>query len=185
MWHITFNAWTFQTSPSQITAHPYHHSKIGSTYTCFTYIWLVSEIWRTGRYIIFAATNRNKPKPKCCWNVSILWTGNRQHNFRYIEQYPIRTVLCNQKYFKKVAKLFNYLATNPNLSIQYHASGMILYTHSNAYYLSIKKSISQAGSVNFLSDSKPESKYYKPFYHPWTESSMWYIKSFKISWHQL
>ena len=102
MWHITFNAWTFQTSPSQITAHPYHHSKIGSTYTCFTYIWLVSEIWRTGRYIIFAATNRNKPKPKCCWNVSILWAGNRQHNFRYIERYPIRTVLCNQKYFKKL-----------------------------------------------------------------------------------
>ena len=64
---------------------------------------------------------------------------------------------------KKVAKLLNYLATNPNVSIQYHASGMIIYVHSDASYLSITKARSRSGGIHFLSDAKPESSDYKTF----------------------
>ena len=40
---------------------------------------------------------------------------------------------------KKVAKLINYLATNPNASIQYHASGIILRVHNYPFYMYITK----------------------------------------------
>ena len=62
---------------------------------------------------------------------------------------------------KKVAILLNDLNTNPNASIQYHTSGMILYVHSDASYMSIKKPRSRTGGIHFLSDARPESTYYK------------------------
>ena len=57
---------------------------------------------------------------------------------------------------KKVAILLNDLNTNPNASIQYHTSGMILYVHSDASYMSIKKPRSRTGGIHFLSDAKPK-----------------------------
>ena len=53
------------------------------------------------------------------------------------------------------------MATNPYASIQYHASGMIFYVHSDYSYISITKQRSHAGGINFLSDAKPESTDYK------------------------
>ena len=48
----------------------------------------------------------------------------------------------------EVQQLHDYLASNPNAIIQYHASGMILFIHSGASYLSATKARSRA-SVQF------------------------------------
>ena len=61
------------------------------------------------------------------------------------------------------SKPLNYLATNPNAPIQYHAIGTIIYVHSDASDLSITKEQSRVVGVHFFSDSKPESKDYKTF----------------------
>ena len=55
----------------------------------------------------------------------------------------------------KYCKTINYLAKNSNASLQYHASVMILYFHSDTSYLSITKAQIRAGGVHFLSDAKP------------------------------
>ena len=45
---------------------------------------------------------------------------------------------------KNITKLLNYLATHPEAVIKYHASGMQLYVHSDASYLSVIKDRSRA-----------------------------------------
>jgi hypothetical protein len=51
-----------------------------------------------------------------------------------------------------IVKLFNYAATNPNAVFHYKASGMTLYVHSDASYLSEPKARSRAGGHFYLSD---------------------------------
>ena len=53
---------------------------------------------------------------------------------------------------KQVAKLLNYLASNPQEEIQYRASGMQLGIHSDASYLSIPHARSRASGVHFLTE---------------------------------
>ena len=57
----------------------------------------------------------------------------------------------------EVQQLLDYLASNTNATIRYHDSGMILFIHSDASYLSVTKSRSIASGVFFLSDSKPDA----------------------------
>ena len=59
---------------------------------------------------------------------------------------------------KKTTKLLNYLATNPEAVIKYHASGMQLYVHIDASYLSVSKSRSRAGGIHYLSDPPPNTQ---------------------------
>jgi hypothetical protein len=47
----------------------------------------------------------------------------------------------------KVIKLLNYCTTHPETKIRYHASGMILYIHSNASYLLEREANSRAGGI--------------------------------------
>ena len=54
----------------------------------------------------------------------------------------------------EVHQILNYLASNSNEKIRYHASGMILFIHSDASYLSVTKARSTASGVFFLSDTK-------------------------------
>ena len=71
----------------------------------------------------------------------------------------------------EVQQLLEYLASNPNATIRFHGSGMILFIHSNASYLSVAKARSRASGVFFLSDPKPdaltfgitEEKYYSGY----------------------
>jgi hypothetical protein len=64
-----------------------------------------------------------------------------------------------------VVKLLNYAATNPNAVIRYKASGMTLYVHSDASYLSEPKARSCAGSHFYLSD-KPADPASAPSQQP-------------------
>jgi hypothetical protein len=49
--------------------------------------------------------------------------------------------------------VLDYVASNPNAVIRYHASGMVLYAHSDASYLSETRARSRAGGHFFLSDA--------------------------------
>ena len=57
---------------------------------------------------------------------------------------------------KQVAKLLNYLASNPQAEIQYRASGMQLAIHSDASYLSVDQARSRASGVHFISKGPPD-----------------------------
>ena len=57
---------------------------------------------------------------------------------------------------KQVAKLLNYLASNPQAEIQYRASGMQLVIHSDASYLSVARARSRASGVHFLTEGPPD-----------------------------
>ena len=59
---------------------------------------------------------------------------------------------------KKVAKLLNYLASNPLLEIQYRASEMKLVINSDASYLSVSQAKSRASGIHFLSEGPPNPK---------------------------
>ena len=51
-----------------------------------------------------------------------------------------------------MAKLLNYLAYNPQVEIQYRASGIQLAIHSDASHLSVAQARSRASGVHFLSE---------------------------------
>jgi hypothetical protein len=53
----------------------------------------------------------------------------------------------------KVIKLLNYCTTHPETKIQYHASDMILYIHSDASYLSEREAKSRAGGLFYMGSS--------------------------------
>ena len=57
---------------------------------------------------------------------------------------------------KQVAKLLNYLASNPQVEIQYRVSGMQLAIHSDASYLSVTQARSRASGVHFITEGPPE-----------------------------
>jgi hypothetical protein len=47
-------------------------------------------------------------------------------------------------------QLLDYLATHPDVTIRYHASDMILHTHSDASYLSVSHACSRLGGPFLL-----------------------------------
>jgi hypothetical protein len=53
-------------------------------------------------------------------------------------------------------QLLDYLATHPDAAIRYHASDMILQTHSDASYLSVSNAQSRLGGLFFLGNKNPE-----------------------------
>ena len=56
---------------------------------------------------------------------------------------------------KQVAKILNYLASNPNAEIQYRANGMQLDIHSDTSYLLVSQARSRASEVHFLREGPP------------------------------
>ena len=59
---------------------------------------------------------------------------------------------ATEKTNKKVTRLLNYFATNPNATIRYHKSEMCLTLHTDASYLCEPKARSRVGGHFFLSD---------------------------------
>ena len=59
---------------------------------------------------------------------------------------------------RKITQFLNYCATYPEARIQYHASDMILYFHSDAGYLNCPKARSRAGGHFFISNKQLEPK---------------------------
>ena len=66
---------------------------------------------------------------------------------------------------KKITQLLNYLATNPDATIRYTGSDMVLWVHSDASYFSYPKSKRRAGGMYFLSN-KPPSPHYPANFEP-------------------
>ena len=61
------------------------------------------------------------------------------------------------KTMDEVQQILDYLESNPNGTISFHASGMILFIHIDASYLSVTKARSRSSGVFFLSNPKPDS----------------------------
>jgi hypothetical protein len=53
-------------------------------------------------------------------------------------------------------QLLDYLATNPDASIRYHASDMILHIHNDASYVSVSNARSRLGGLFFCGDKSPQ-----------------------------
>jgi hypothetical protein len=53
-------------------------------------------------------------------------------------------------------QLLDYLATHPDATIRYHASYMILYIHSDSYYLSVSQARSRLGGLFFCGNKPPK-----------------------------
>jgi hypothetical protein len=52
-------------------------------------------------------------------------------------------------------QMLDYLATHPDATIRYHASGMVLHIHSDASYLSVSNARSRLGGLFFLGNKSP------------------------------
>jgi hypothetical protein len=55
-------------------------------------------------------------------------------------------------------QLLDYLASHPDATIRYHASGMILHIHSDASYLSVSNARSRLGGLFFSWETNPPNK---------------------------
>jgi hypothetical protein len=55
-------------------------------------------------------------------------------------------------------QILDYLATHPDATIRYHASGMVLHIHSDASYLSVSNARSRLGGLFFLGNKFPEQE---------------------------
>jgi hypothetical protein len=53
-------------------------------------------------------------------------------------------------------QMLDYLATNPDATIRYHASDMILHIHNDASYLLVSNARSRLGGLFFLGNKSPE-----------------------------
>ena len=61
------------------------------------------------------------------------------------------------KTMDEVKQLLDYLASNPNATILFHASGTILFIHSDASFLLVTKARSRDSGVFFLIYPKPDA----------------------------
>jgi hypothetical protein len=66
---------------------------------------------------------------------------------------PLNDIATEQT---KATQLLDYLATHPDATIRYHASDMILHTHSDASYLSVSNARGRLGGLFFLGNRPPE-----------------------------
>ena len=72
---------------------------------------------------------------------------------------------ATSKTMDEVQQILDCLASNTNATIRFHASGIILFIHSDASYMSVTKTRIRASGVCFLSYPKPDSitiSEYKP-----------------------
>jgi len=64
--------------------------------------------------------------------------------------------MATQATARGIDQLLDYCATHPDATIRFHASDMVLWTHSDASYLTAPKGCSRAAGYSFLS-SQPSS----------------------------
>jgi hypothetical protein len=55
-------------------------------------------------------------------------------------------------------QMLDYLATHPDATLRYHASGTILHIHSDASYISVSNTQSPLGGLFFLGNKSPEQE---------------------------
>ena len=67
--------------------------------------------------------------------------------------------------------ILNYANSNPNATIRYTASDMILYVHSDTLYLSVTRARSRAGGHYFLSNRSPDPTK-PPRTRPWLNGTI-------------
>jgi len=68
----------------------------------------------------------------------------------------LQQATATQATAKDIDQLLNYCATHPDATIHFHASDMVLWTHSDASYLTAPQGHSRTAGYSFLS-SRPHS----------------------------
>ena len=69
----------------------------------------------------------------------------------YLSAIASKQVKATKKTLKNVNQVLDYLATNPDATIRFHASDMILNIHSETSYIPVKSTKSRASGHFFLS----------------------------------
>jgi hypothetical protein len=101
--------------------------------------------------------------PKKCLTIQKV-TGSVLYYARAVDPtvlMPLRDISTEQtnateKTQAATNQLLDYLATQPDAAIRYHASDMILHIHSDASYLSVSNARSRLGGLFFLGNKSPE-----------------------------
>ena len=63
-----------------------------------------------------------------------------------------------ERTLQRVKQFLDYMATNPDVVIRYHASNMVLNVHSDASFHSASRARSRAGGYFFLGDIPQDDK---------------------------
>jgi hypothetical protein len=95
---------------------------------------------------------------KQCLNIQKV-TGSVLYYARAVDStvlIPLNDIATEQTTAKAATnQLLDYFATNPDTTIRYHASDMILHIHSDASYLSVSNARSRLGGLFFCGDKSP------------------------------
>ena len=130
-------------------------SNAKTTTTC-TIPMRTQDVWkigaRTNRNQQFTAsrTRGNYPRRKSSRKHTILCTLGRQHPPRCTNTLASEQAHATEKIIKTMKHMLDYLATNPNATVRFYPSDMILNVHSDASYLSAKNAKSRAAGHFFL-----------------------------------
>ena len=81
-------------------------------------------------------TRRNYPRPKSCRKHPILRTLGRQYPLVALNTLASKLAQATEKTIENMKHMLDYLATNPNATVRFYTSDMILNRHSDASYLS-------------------------------------------------
>jgi hypothetical protein len=116
-----------------------------------------------GAKIQYATQDETPPlRAKQCLNIQKV-TGSLLYYARAVDRsisMPLNYISTEQtkateKTQAATNQLLDYLATRPDATIRYHASGMILHIHSNASYLSVSNARSLLDGLFFCGDKIP------------------------------
>ena len=114
------------------------------------------DVWKIGtrpnhnRQFTTSRTRGNYPRPKSCRKHLILCTLGRQHPPCRTEYPRKRTCTLSREKNKNMNHMLDYLAINPNATVIFYPSNMILNGQSNASCLSAKNAKSRAAGHVFL-----------------------------------
>jgi hypothetical protein len=142
MWH--FHAWLCFKRAQQVTPSRY-----------------VTPVY--GAKTQYATKDETPPlTAKQCLNIQKV-TGSVLYYARAVDPtvfMPLNDIAAEQmKATEKIQaatnQLLDYLATRPDSTIRYHASGMILHIHSDASYLSVSNARSRLGGLFFCRPKSP------------------------------
>jgi hypothetical protein len=85
--------------------------------------------------------------------VLIPWQSSIQHPHLLNQRHSILIIQPTEDTTQQTLQLLDYLATQEDAVLSYHASDMVLVAHSNVSYLSKPKACSWAGGHFFLSSN--------------------------------
>ena len=117
-------------------------------------IWSQETIRNTKIISIASGCQNQEVHPTSMRQVSIPGPSSRQHTTLSHKRHSV-TIISTYDTLENTMKLLDYLGTQEDAVLSYHASNMIVAVHSDASYLSEPGARSRAGGHFFLSSDTP------------------------------